>query len=404
MTSKSVFAFCASLPALASASPALAQEGITFEPTADARLRYEYVDLEPPAEEAEALTARLRAGFEAKAGAFAFLAEGEATLALVENYNAFPFPVSSEQRRLAYPVVPDPENVELNRLQLAWAGERAALTVGRQRIDLDDQRWVGSVGWRQNEQTFDAVRGAAEFGPLVLDAAYAVAQRTIFGEDAGPRQAYEGDFGFLGAGVEAGPVKLKGFAYLVGYDDPLVEALSSQTYGVLATTSLPLAVAELDLKASYARQADWNTPARDYEADYYTAEAAAEVLGFALVGGWEKLGSDNGFAVQTPLATLHKFNGFADVFLTTPAAGLEDAYVTVGRELGGVAGIPGLKATVTYHQFDSDTGNVEYGHEWDATVGFRFASVALLAKYAAYDAVDFGVDTQKFWLQAETSF
>jgi hypothetical protein len=33
-------------------------------------------------------------------------------------------------------------------------------TVGRQAINLDNQRWVGSVDWRQNDQTLDAVRAA----------------------------------------------------------------------------------------------------------------------------------------------------------------------------------------------------------------------------------------------------
>ena len=58
-------------------------------------------------------------------------------------------------------MVPDPENIELNCLQIAWQKNGNGIVLGRQRINLDDQRWVGSVGWRQNEQTFDAVRGTA---------------------------------------------------------------------------------------------------------------------------------------------------------------------------------------------------------------------------------------------------
>ena len=58
-----------------------------------------------------------------------------------------------------YPVVADPEITELNRLQLAYTGvEDATFTVGRQRVILGDARYVGNVGFRQNEQTFDAVR------------------------------------------------------------------------------------------------------------------------------------------------------------------------------------------------------------------------------------------------------
>jgi hypothetical protein len=49
--------------------------------------------------------------------------------------------------------IADPQSVGLNRLQIAYQTKVLGLTVGRQRINLDDQRFVGSVGWRQNEQT-----------------------------------------------------------------------------------------------------------------------------------------------------------------------------------------------------------------------------------------------------------
>jgi len=49
----------------------------------------------------------------------------------------------------------------LNRLQVAYSGlPDTVVTVGRQRINLDNQRFVGAVAFRQNEQTFDALRVA----------------------------------------------------------------------------------------------------------------------------------------------------------------------------------------------------------------------------------------------------
>jgi len=68
-----------------------------------------------------------------------------------------------------------------------------------------------------------------------------------------------------------------------------------------------------------------------------------------------------------------------------------------------VKALPGLIVAIAFHQFDSDAGNVEYGTELDASAGFKLGRVGLLAKYADYDAKDFGVDTRKFWLQAEWS-
>lgn len=399
-------AAAAALAVFGLAMPASAQDRagtVEIKPLLDARLRYESVDQN--ALEADALTARLRAGVEASLGDWALLAEAEGTIAPVGEYNAFPFPIEQRQRRPGYAVVADPENAEVNRLQLQYKTKSATVTVGRQRINLDDQRWVGSVGWRQNEQTFDAVRGEARFGGAAVDLTYAISQRTIFGEDAGPRTAYDGDFLLAGASHKVGPLQAKAFAYLLDYDDSLFLANSSQTYGAIVSTSVPLGPkTRLALRASHARQSDYKDNPFEYSAAYWSVEGGATVAGFALTAGWEKLGSDAGRAVQTPMATLHKFNGWADMFLTTPPAGLEDAYVSVSRKFDGVRLFPGLNATLAFHQFDSARGDLEYGTEWDASLGFKVGKVGVLVKFADYDARGFAVDTRKLWLQAEWAF
>ncbi len=376
---------------------------IAIAPIVDARLRYETVD--QPATEADALTFRLRAGIEAKAGKLSFLAEGEGTLALADDYNAFPFPIASNQRRPQFSVVADPENIELNRLQVAYRDGGNALTLGRQRINIDDQRWVGSVGWRQNEQTCDAVRGEAKIGPVGIDMVYAIDQRTVFGDEAGARTSYDGDFVFVGGSGGFGPFKAKLFAYLIDYDEPFFLANSSQTYGILLNGGFPVGSgAKIDVKASYARQSDYGSNPFDYAADYWLVEGQASISGFAVTAGRESLGSDAGRSVQTPMATLHKFNGWADTFLTTPAAGLQDVYVGAKYSFDGIAALKGLNAGVTYHSFDSDIGGIDYGDEWDASIGFTVGKITLLAKYADYNAGALGVDTRKFWLQAGWSY
>ena len=66
-----------------------------------------------------------------------------------------------------------------------------------------------------------------------------------------------------------------------------------------------------------------------------------------VIGGYELLGSDDGkVAFNTPLATKHKFNGWADKFLGTPKEGLEDVYLTAK---GKVSGVNGLQLTMTSH-------------------------------------------------------
>ena len=397
------------IAAIAIAAPARAQSpseagepgGVRFLPILEARARYEAIDQDVL--DADALTVRLRAGAEARFGQFSLLAEAEGNVAFADNYNAFAFPLVGEsQRRPQYALVADPENAELNRLQLQYRFRDAAVTAGRQRINLDDQRWVGSVGWRQNEQTFDALRGEGRVGPVAIDIAHAISQRTVFGEDAGPRTAFEGDFLFAGLSSRAGPIQGKLFAYLLDYEEAFFLANSSQTYGGILSGSLPIAPGtRISLRASYARQSDYAGNPFDYAADFWSFEGSSMLAGFSISAGWEQLGSDNGRSVQTPMATLHKFNGWADLFLTTPPAGLEDAYVSVGRNFGTAGPLQQVNVQVAFHQFDSAAGNVDYGTEWDASIGFTAGPFRMLLKYAVYDAAGFGSDTRKLWLQAE---
>lgn len=261
------------------------------------------------------MTVRLRTGVELKhpPSHLSVLIEAEATLGIVKDQNAFPFALAgSSQRRPQFAVVADPESIDINRAQIMYRTKNLGLTVGRQRINLDDQRFVGSVGWRQNEQTFDAVRAEATVGPVALDATYAIQQNTIFGSEAGPRHVLGGDFVLLGAGAKLGPLSAKGFAYIVDYDEAIAFANSSQTYGGRISGSFPLSKAvKLNVLASYARQMDVGQNPVSYEADYMLGELGLAARGFTLTGGYEKLGADSaaGRSFQTPLATLHKFNG-----------------------------------------------------------------------------------------------
>lgn len=378
------------------AGPIPVGDGLTLAPSLDARLRYEGVDQDNALKDADALTVRLRPGVTLASGGFSVLVEGEGTLGLINDYN------STTNGKTGYSTVADPQNIELNRAQIQYKSKLVTLTAGRQRINLDDQRFVGSVGWRQNEQTFDAVRGEASLGPVSLDATYAWSQRTVFGVDAGPRQAFSGNYLFLGAGTGVGPLKVKGFAYLLDYDAKEPVALnSSQTYGVRATAAFKLGgKATLDLMASYASQSDYKANPKTFSAEYLAAEGKLGFGPLALTGGYEKLGSDKGVAFQTPMATLHKFNGWADLFLSTPAAGLEDIYAGASVKLP-VKALPGLNATVVYHDFSSDVGSADYGTEWDAQVGFKLKPVSVLLKYADYNAKTFGVDTNKLWIELD---
>ncbi|MEO0872871.1 MAG: hypothetical protein AAFY19_13060, partial [Pseudomonadota bacterium] len=161
----------------------------------------------------------------------------------------------------------------------------------------------------------------------------------------------------------------------------------------------------IGLKGSYATQSDTGGNTTDYTADYYLVEGSVTVAGFTLRGQREVLGSDDGIqAFQTPLATAHKFNGYADLFLVTPATGLADTNVRLSKKFK-LDGVPsGINIQLTYHEFESDFGDLDYGTEFDAVISFKIKDVAMLAKLGDYSSDGFGPDTTRFTIQAGISF
>ena len=396
----------ATLTTLLAATPAFAGP-VTIKPIVDARLRYEHVEQEPLTKDADAVTVRIRSGFEAKSGDFAFLAEAEGTLAISEAYN------SGLNGKTAYPLVADPQNIELNRLQLQYRGlPKTVVTLGRQRINLDDQRFVGSVGWRDNEQTFDAARVEwSGVKNLKADLTYARSVRTIWGVDGGNRfgparlPGIGGDNVFANLALTTKLGTLTGFAYLVDQDQRLVFANSSATYGARFAGALPLSkTVKLNYAASYATQSDYHRNPNDYSADYYAGELGLAIKGFTVGGGIEVLGADKGAALtsfQTPLATLHKFNGWADKFLVTPPNGLVDGYGSLGYGWKKKLGFDAINLLAVYHRFGSDRLGLRYGDEIDLQASVKRGKYTALVKYADYNAHSFATDTRKLWFSVE---
>ncbi|PKP67284.1 MAG: hypothetical protein CVT83_08675, partial [Alphaproteobacteria bacterium HGW-Alphaproteobacteria-5] len=243
----------------AASEPAFAQESagealLDGTPIIDLRLRYEHVEQDGVANNANAYTARARLGYET--GSFyGFSALTDFDLidhAGPEDYN------DTINGRTAYPVVADPDTAELNRLQIAYTGlPDTTVTLGRQRIIFGNARFVGNVGWRQNEQTFDALRvvnGSIE--DLTLGYTYINRVNRVFGEDS-PAGRFRGDTHLFNADYVAfGGVTLGAYAYLLDLNEALV--LSTQTYG--ARLSVPVDLTQstkLAFTGEYARQSEY---------------------------------------------------------------------------------------------------------------------------------------------------
>jgi hypothetical protein len=365
------------------------------KPIIDLRLRSEGVDQTGMAEDAEAITLRARLGFETgKAWNTTFLAEGDLLWPFETHYN------STVNGKTGYPVVADAETYEVNRLQLTNSSiADTTITLGRQRINLDDQRFVGNVGWRQNEQTYDGLRVVNKsVKNLTVDVTYFDQVNRVFGKDS-PVGRFNGSNYLANVAYQFPIGKLTGFAYLTDFKEAPRD--SAETVGMRFTGERPVQKIKLAYLVSYAQQTErTNNPLR-FSEDFYTAELTGTFRQYSLGAGLEVLEGIGVRGFSTPLATLHKFDGWADKFLTTPPNGLERRYVTLGYTKKGLGVLDTVSANAVYHQFESNRLNIDYGSEVDLQVQAKYQRFNLLLKYADYNADSFATDTDKYWLQVD---
>lgn len=395
--------FAIALACLVPATIAHAQEKPdALTPYADIRYRLELVDQTGLPEEAAASTLRIRTGIKtAEWQGFSALVESEAIVSIGQrNYN------DTVNGKTAYPVIADPTDVLLNQAWLRWRpAKQIEVVAGRQAINLDNQRWIGSVGWRQNDQTLDAARLTVKPAEgLALDYLFSWRVNRVFGPDS-PQGIWRGTdiHGVRAAWTIKGVGTLSGYGYWL--DIPSAPANSSRTLGVrMAGEQAVGKGARLLYAAEYARQHDHGGNPRVFGLDYMLVEPGVAVGAFTLKGGYERLEGNGTVALQTPLATLHAFNGWADKFLTTPANGLRDLYVDAGWK-AAKGPVKGLGVRLAWHSFNSTVGGTGYGQEWNGQVTYPLTKqVTALAKFARYEAKAFATDTTKAWFSLEAKF
>jgi hypothetical protein len=368
----------------------------------DWRVRYETVSHAAFADDAQAGTSRLRLGFQtAPWRNSTLLVEGVWVEDFVDDYN------STINGQTGYPVVPDPAGyTAVNRFAISntsLPGTR--LTLGRQRIVLDDARFVGNVGWRQKEQTFDALR--AQWSPAAwsVDLSYATQVNRVFGPRS-PVGRWDGDFVLGQAARATGIGRLTLFGYHVGTDD--AAANSSDTFGARLAGTRPLDRLAVTWAAAWATQRDAGDNPFSYRARYTLLEGGARgsAGGGNLSGalGQERLGGNGQRAFTTPLATLQAFLGWADLYLDTPPDGIVDRYLRVGYERGRSGPFSALAVLAVLHDFRAARGGARYGEEFDIQLTARLERLALGLKYARYAANGFGADVDKLWLSLEFGF
>jgi hypothetical protein len=354
------------------------------------RYRIEQVQPDGPLE--DALASTLRSRLTVNTGKWT-LASNQSISALIEadhvaviggeTYNNT---VNGSSR---YATIADPDGLDLNQAALLFkAGDSSQITLGRQRLNFGDQRFIGSVGWRQNEQTFDGIRLVQSFGSTVqLDLASLHNANRVFGPD-GPNADLHGRFNLAQANWTVKPEHvLQGYVYDFDFDSLVARSSSTRGFDYKG------AAQGFKWQLALANQQDAHQAPANYNVGYHRIELSYPISQVTIKGIVERLGSDGKVAFQTPFATLHAFNGFADMFLTTPTNGL--------REQALQLAFPVLKAkaTLSWHHFNSDYADIHYGNEVDASLAYELNSQwQILGKVAFYQADKYQADTTKYWL------
>lgn len=376
-----------------------------IKPTLDIRARYEFGHINDPAlESSNAFTTRERVGLMTAEwyGLSAFV-EGEFTQAIVDDYDSGPGG-STTPNEPDHVGIFDPETNELNRAWVQWKGYDTTLKGGRQRIILDNAAFVGNVGWRQNEQTYDAamIKNSSVDG-LTLFYAYANRANRIFGSDAtGALRSFAGDVHLFNAsysGLEG--TTFTGYAYLMDFNKTAANAgyISNNTFGGIVSTSF----GDFTLRSEGAYQTDTDSSPVDVDDSWYAHVTGEYALGCHTLGvGWEYLDRD----FVTPLATVHAFNGFADVFIgrriglvTNP--GLNDIYLSHKWKTP----FWGINFSQFVHLFGDNNTEFDFGWEYDAVLAKKFDEhFTAIAKFAYYDADSFSYDTTRVSVELNYKF
>jgi len=367
------------------------------------RYRYELADVANNGKEtAHANTLRLRLGYLTPEfhGLQAF-AEFEGNVAMQGDYHA---PKADWKGDPSRQVVADPQAAELNQAYMTYKGiEHLEIKGGRQRIIVNDSRFIGNVGWRQMEQTYDAALITTNFldNDLTAQVGYIGNVKNIWSQD----DAVQLPFANINFKIRD-IAKIHGYGYWLSDYDAGQAGRSAQTYGVAVTGSPKInKQVKLHYRAEYGFQTNLANNPNSFTLGRYSLMGGASFIGLTAKAGVEELGANGTQAFQTPFGTNHKFQGWADQFLATPKDGVRD----VNASLGGK--VLGTKLMFVYHNFQSVTNSIDYGNEFDFLVTKKFGKhYQLLAKYAYYDAdsrnsTKVGAnDVHKFWLQGSVSF
>lgn len=374
------------------------------------RLRFENVDQGGNSKDANAFTLRSLIGYQTKAfHGFSVTAQAYGLTPFTDNYNDVK-KGSPHPSRTDYPVVADPEDYDFHQLFLQWSNANNTVKLGRQGMILDNWRFIGDVRFRQNWQVFN---GLSFTNTSLKDTTISLAHY---------EQVKQVTTKIQDADVEVANIKYKitpttsvsGYGYFIDWNGRSLEASSNKTFGVRLDGSQKLNDRwKVLYTAEYAKQSDYKDGSDFIDNHYYRVGAGAGYGDWFLRLDQEKLsGNSDGVAFQTQLGTNHLFQGWADVFLTTPNQGIKDTMLIAGGKLLGA------KIKAEYHIIDSDRNfntvgggsGDSLGKELDLGVYYKFTKQMTgsleYANFKEGNKIDGQRkrDIQKIWLTAIYKF
>ncbi len=432
------------------------------KPMTSFRLRYENVDQEgyqstaataPKLKTGEAWTLRSLIGWQtAPFKNFSFGVQLTDVHEFNDNFNDRRDNVP-EPGKVAYPNIVDPGYTDINQLYVDWTGiKNTKLRLGRQQLNLDNVRFIGDIGFRQNMQVFDGISVlnksipdteifAAHFDKVrqittklrdgnidIINAKYKISPtESLIGYGYFIDVANLGQNGQPAGGPNAASYVVSGGNGLGASQDSVKTATtdaSSKTFGLRLDGARKISEDwKVLYTAEYAKQDDYRGGSSLIDAHYFKLGGGAGYGAWSLRLDHEKLSSNGGkYAFQTPLGTNHLFQGWADVFLATPRQGMQDTFVTLSGS------IQKAKLYAEYHVFHSDKdfetlGSTavnrrfgdKYGTEFDASVLYPFTDkITGKIEYANFNESDvYGAslrgaarkgDKEMFWITGMYTF
>jgi len=353
-----------------------------------------------------------------------------------------------------YAVVLDPQKAMISNAEINYKVGNTLLHAGRGQVNLDNQRFIGTVGWRQLERSYDSVfiannsvknlsllaawvYGLQGVGNVPTKAHYTLNKKTGKAEWVSATQSpigedtYDTNTVLLHAAYTVAPaLKITAYDYMI--------ANFADIYGIALTGNVKMDALKLNYRAEYAAENDptmeihkhgadvynkttglWSS--KKVDATYYNLDLGANISGILAGVNYEfqsgKSLNDTSATTKTfysPLGTNHKFNGWADMFLTgTPDGGLIDANARLGYKAKGFG-----KFLAIYHQFTTDKNMLDskgiqtddLGSEIDVVYVNKIPGVKNLTgllKYADYSkgkVAKYNHDKKLFWAQLDYKF